>query len=155
MLKDKVKKATPIAVTLLIALTPQALAFCDNRAKAYETRKAAKEARLEATFNGSKADSGYKTLLPAIEELQKHRLQDQAFMLEESVRVTELTRQVEELRLLIPKRNRPAPLRTLTKPHVSKKPSPAPSVKLPEDLTAAHAQEQKALVDDFLMKRAH
>ncbi len=73
----------------------------------------------------------------------------------ESQRIGEITAQVEELRLLIPKRRRPAALRTPTKRHGVKKPSPTSSIKLPEDLTAAHAQEQKALVDDFMMKRAH
>ena len=132
-----------IAVTLLIALTPQVLAFCDNRATAYETQRATKEARLEAETSGDKANSGYKTLLPAIEELQARRAQDRSFMLEESVRVRELTAQVEELRLMIPKRRRPEALRTLSQPHGEQKSVLVEVVKLPENLDAAHLQEQR------------
>jgi len=153
--KAKIKKATPIAVTLLIALTPQLLAFCDNRAKAYEIRKAAREARLEAAVSRDKANAGYETLLPAIQALQEQRVQDQAFMLAESQRVTELTDQVEALRLMVPERKRPEALKVLTKPHISMKPRPGTAIDLPKDLDAALQQVQKTAADDLKLKRGN
>jgi len=151
--KAKIKKATPIAVTLVIALTPQLLAFCDNRAKAYEVRKAAKEARLEAEESEDKAEAGYKALLPAVEGLQAQLEEMQNFMLEESRRVNELVAQVEELRVMIPKKKRPEALKPLSTPYAATKPRPSPTMKLPKDLDAAHQQEQKAAIDAFMSKR--
>jgi hypothetical protein len=153
--RAKIKKATPIAVTLVIALTPQLLAFCDNRAKAYEARKAAKEARLEAVVSRDKANAGYETLLPAIQELQKHRAEDQAFMLAESQRVTELTEQVEALRLMVPARRRPEALKAQPKPPVAMKPRAKPPIELPENLDEALQQVQRTTADELRLKRGN
>ena len=143
--KAKLKKASPIVITLVIALAPQVFTFCDNRAKAYEIAKAAKEARLEAQLNGKEADSGYKVLMPAIEELQALRQRDRTFMLEQGQRIDALEDQCGK-----PKAGH-EPVMTVM--HDKEPPPPEPAIKLPENLAAAHKQEQRTIINDLLLKR--
>jgi hypothetical protein len=149
--KAKIKKATPIAVTLLIALTPQLLAFCDNRAKAYETRKAAKEAQIEAETSGARADTGYKVLLPAIKELQELRQAARKHLLAQNLRIDDLEMQVAALK------NQKRPVKTLdkmTQPHKSPGLKPVHVIELPADLPTAHGQAQQKAFDAFKKKRS-